>query len=134
MKLDVEKINYFKSLCKGYNYFKRQITYLQERLIQINTLLERIPKPGLSSEGGSSLNPIELMEEEEQVKRELEIFIHHVQKVDFVLGKLKKKDKEAIQRVYINKERYADVCMKCFYSERYLKRRIDLLIQKNFNF
>lgn len=130
----MNKIQYAKNMIRSYQYNKNQLGYLESELQRLDALLTHYKSPKLSENVGTFINPLEIFDKQDEIKTKISLFYMQIKAVEQFFDKIGVNDTQLIKRLYFEDKRYCDVCYDVYMSEITLKRYIDKLIKKYFDF
>ena len=131
MLTERDKIAQFKRELRSLNYYKGKIKEITEELIRLARVMHG-PKTVKYGErlGGNKINYLELMEQEDACKEELQHYSFLINNIEKRIDCLEKSEKNLLLEIYVNRKKYEELAPEYFASERKLKYDVNEIIRK----
>lgn len=131
MLTERDKIEQFKRDLRSMNYYKEKTKEITDELIRLARVMHG-PKTVKYGEklGGNRINYLELMEQEDAFKKELQYYSFLIYSIEKKLKLLEKDEKMLLIELYVNRKKYEQLASEYFASERKLKYDVNEIIRK----
>lgn len=127
-----DKVEQFKRDLKSLSFYKSKRDELSDKMLELGRIMHEPKANRYERMGGvNSYNYIELMEKEDAIKAEYNLYdvlIKHIgERLDCISNL---DDRNLLIDIYIHKQSYEKMAMNRFKSTRALKYHVDDIIQK----
>lgn len=138
MLTEKDKIEQFKRELKSYEYYHKKVQECNEKLEELAVKIQGVSSPCIkdviyenAGDPYSSANKLQLIMEEEELVKEMEMYIDRILYVDEKLMLIPNSlEKNAAVRIYVKKEMHQKVADDLNMDRKTLYRRINAALHK----
>lgn len=130
-----KKIEQFKRELRSYNFYKEALKECNDKLEAVSTSLCGVSSPKLSASnkgGGGNKNYriYDLMDQEEKLIRERNMYRYSINQVEERLSKLSEKEQKLLIKLFVNNANYEVVAREMYCSRAKLFYDVNKIISK----
>lgn len=126
-----ESIEQFKRDLRSLTFYKNKLDEINDKLLALRRVMHEARSNRYDHEiGGHPMNYLDLMQKEEKLQQDQQLYEILLQRIAVELEKLDTEERTLLLDLYVHKKSFASISMKLYMSERNLKYHVDQVLKR----